>query len=296
MAPKIKKPKIETPAPDIWEFKEAQSKHYIEKFKKEIYTDIMFGNKYIGIAMIGDVHLGNKGTDYEQAREDALLIAKTPHMYALLGGDEVDNFINMKITSAVVNKNTAPTEEIELFNKYLKFFKSKVLLKISGNHDDWTKQLAGINIYQDICDYSGITSSMSEARVHIRVGKIDYKLGIRHKVRFNSVYNLTHAVKQWLRLGDYDFDVGVVFHNHQFAMESFMSKDRERFAIRTGSYKVADVYGRMCGFNDSRPIMPVIIFDPVEKKMIGMQYLDKAAEYLEFLNSPKSKGKKKTKK
>src|SRR5690606_28868504 len=63
----------------------------------------------IALANLSDMHIGNAGTDHRRMLEDARLIQKTPGMYAVFGGDGVDNFI--KHQSAMVAKTSNPEEE-----------------------------------------------------------------------------------------------------------------------------------------------------------------------------------------
>ena len=182
----IKKKSVKHKKPDIWKYKEQQSKAFIEEFKNESEADILFPAKYTGFVFIGDLHLGDKGTDHERARQDAELIAKTPNCYAMLNGDYVDNFIKTKIISAIVNKDISPSEEFELLERYLEFLNGSAVLAISGNHDSWQKELCGIDHFKTAFLKQDVLYARDEFRLNACIGKQMYKIGMRHKYKYNS--------------------------------------------------------------------------------------------------------------
>src|SRR5690606_18261354 len=97
--------------------------------------------------------------------EDARLIQKTPGMYAVFGGDGVDNFI--KHQSAMVAKTSNPEEEYAALYWFLSQMRGSLLAGVSGNHDclsDDTELLTrrGWVSYLDIRDSDQVFSMNPE--------------------------------------------------------------------------------------------------------------------------------------
>jgi predicted MPP superfamily phosphohydrolase len=276
----VDKPKLKKP--DLWLAKKQQNAYHIEKFKKETVGKMSVPN-WTAICMIGDMHFGNKGVDMSAAEQDATLIGKTKNAYAVLLGDTVDNFVQTKIISAVVNKNTSPNEEHELFEHWLSLLKGQAIVAISGNHEQWSKSLAGVDIFKDIYRDRMIAYAQSKFMLHLKVNKQKYVIKMRHKYRFNSSLNETHCVKQMLRMDGEDFDIGVVGHHHSYATEEFVHNETKRLAIRTGSYKVADTFSREVGFTPADAIMPVVLLSPNKREIIPFSDLERGLDYLNFL-------------
>ena len=279
----ITKPIIKTKKPDNWGTKADQCEYYIDKFTHENQLK-MSDSKHIMIVPICDPHFGNTGVRMKLAGDHAKLIGKTENCYAFLAGDATDNFVNMKIVSAMVNKNSSPVEERQLLDEYLGFFNNHVLLAISGNHEEWSKALAGIDLFRDLYKKHQIFYGQSCFYVELTCGKNLYRIYLRHKYRFNSSINQTHTVKQMLRMDDVDFDIGIVAHNHEAAFELFLWKKLTRLAIRGGSYKVADAYGRQMGFNQAVPIMPSFICRADHRAILPFENIEEGVDYLNFLN------------
>ena len=92
----------------------------------------------IAIAFMGDVHMGDVGTDYKQLLEDVELIKNTENLYLVTGGDYINNFMKR-------NRNY---NEYEVFQprmqwKMAEWFFSELedsfLAVATGNHDNWAE-------------------------------------------------------------------------------------------------------------------------------------------------------------
>lgn len=282
---KINKRKSTIKEPDKWEFKKQENKAYIDKFKIENVIDVSH-DKWMGLVFVGDNHLGNSGVDMEAMQRDAEFISSSSGLYAVLCGDQVDNFVNMKIVSAVINKNSSPKDEHYFLERYLQFFNGKVIVGISGNHEHWSKAMSGFDVFRDLYNHNQIVYGSDEFYINLTVGEQTYEILIRHKYRYNSSFNLTHSVKQMYRMYK-QFDVGVLAHHHEYAVETTYIGDRQVALIRTGSYKVADVFGREIGWKPSVPIMPVVCFNPQKKQMITFCDLKSASDFINFKNGRK---------
>lgn len=120
---------------DQWRDAEEKSIKRIRRSLERHYFDVEFPDDGgpIAIAAISDQHIA-PGTpvDFRQMRIDAELVRDTPGVYAMLGGDGVDNHI--KHHSAVLAARSTPDEQWKLFEHYLDTFAEKVVSVVSGNH------------------------------------------------------------------------------------------------------------------------------------------------------------------
>lgn len=235
--------------------------------------------KPVAIAFVSDQHISPGNTvDFKRMREDAELIAATPGLYACLGGDGVDNHI--KIRSAGLAARSQPHEQYDLFNWYLGIFAHKIMVLISGNHDAWTDQIAGIDMVQNLARQQRLCYCPAEAHISAIVGEVPYAISFRHQYRMNSSFNNGHAVKQWYRLGEELFDIGCVCHQHEPHVESFEAHGLTRWVCRPGSYQITSSYSRQHGWNRTKPTCPTFIIYPKEREIAGFQDIRLAARVL----------------
>jgi hypothetical protein len=269
------------PIADRWRRQEQVNADKIEDFNQRSKFSLKLEDKPVGIAFVSDQHINAGNIDLRRMREDAELIASTPGLYAMLGGDSVDNHV--KHRSAMIAQEMRPKEQWEFFEHYLSIFADKIVCLINGNHDHWDYQFVGVDMVARIARDHHLCYAPHEARVKLTVGDCPYDVAIRHQYRFNSSFNLTHSVKQFFRMGPATFDVGVLCHLHESALEAFRSHGLIRWACRPGSYKIQDDYGNQYGFNAARPSCPTAIFFPGERRIIGFHDLRDAVLMLKAI-------------
>lgn len=239
-------------------------------------------SKVCGIAFVSDQHIAPESPcDLARMREDAKLIASTPNLFAVLGGDGVDNHI--KHRSAILNSRSTPGDQWRLFNFYLGIFAHKVIALVSGNHDDWTVAVAGVDMLKEIAAKNRIAYAPDEARINVTCGTQQYKVAIRHQYRLNSSFNQTHSPKQWFRNGTEEFDVGVICHHHEPASEHCILHGKKRWVARPGSYQYTSAYSRQLGYNPALPTCPTVILFPDERRLVGFDDVRDAALLLKGL-------------
>jgi hypothetical protein len=239
------------------------------------------------IAAIADQHIQTDGpTDLARAREDAELVRKTAGLYAMLGGDGVDN--HLKHRQAMLAAGSRPKRQWELYDHYLGMFgPDKLLGVISGNHDNWSQHFADIDMVQRLARAKRLFYAQDELLATIKAGKHTFRYAIRHQYRFNSAFNQTHAIKRWWEMGPDNWDVGVLCHLHEVACEPFMKHGQQRWALRPGSYQITSGYTRQYGFNNSTPSCPTAIVRPRTGRIYCLPDVRDAADYLTWLRSRK---------
>jgi hypothetical protein len=248
----------EEPPETLWRREEERSGRLIRKVQQAATFRWECPHPSLLLAVISDMHIG-PGTpcDFAQMKRDAELIRNTPGCYAVLAGDQVDNHI--KHRAAMISSHASPETQYKLFEYYLTILGPKLLVVTSGNHDDWTTQMAGVDVLGRIVRERRVFYHPDEAWLEVKVGAQNYVVAIRHQYRFGSQFNQTHSVKQWLRLGPREFDVGVIGHHHEAAIEQMIYRDRFRWVARPGSYQITSGYARQFGFNNAIPTCPTFL-------------------------------------
>ncbi len=252
----------------VWQREEVRAARAIRKAQTAASFQWTAPNRCLLLAFVSDMHIA-PGTpvDFKRMREDAELIRDTPGCYAILAGDQVDNHI--KHRSAMLAARSQPEDQYRLFEYYLSILGNKCLVVTSGNHDDWTNQFAGVDVLGRIVRERRVFYSPDEAWLDLTVGTQKYVVGVRHQYRFGSQFNQTHTVKQWLRMGPREFDVGVIGHHHEAAIEQHIYRDRFRWVARPGSYQITSSYSRQFGFNHAIPTCPTFLFHGDEHDISG---------------------------
>jgi predicted phosphodiesterase len=243
----------------LWEMQTAISERTIRERKHTTYRHLYFdGEAPIIVCLPSDLHLGAPGTDHARILADQQLIAATPRCYQINGGDVFDNAI--KHRGQMLASDSRPTREIMLLEHLLDLAGHTYIGVVSGNHDDWTLELAGVDVLKMLFRNRNIIYAPSRLHLTLHVGDAEYRVMVTHKYRYNSSLNPLHAVQRMLERGQDDFDIGVIGHSHVCATGVFHYKRQRRGAIRPGSYEVASEFLNRHGFDDAVPSCPCAIF------------------------------------
>lgn len=262
-----------------WKAAEVDNAEHIKRALLMARFSVELPSEPCAITFVSDQHISLGNTvDLQRMREDAELIAGQDGCFAILGGDATDNHI--KHRSAVLAARSQPSEQFELFEYYLGIFSHRVLVAISGNHDLWTNQIAGVDVLSMLLQKQRVCYAPDEAILDIKVGGQGYHVGMRHQYRMNSTMNQTHCVKQWMR-NDESLDIGCIGHHHVGAVEPFYQHGLERWTCRPGSYQITSAYSRQFGYGSTRPTCPTFIVYPDRREIIGFQDIRPALRLLQ---------------
>jgi hypothetical protein len=259
-----------------------------EKNKKDQVAkksqSIHLGNKPTGIAFLSDLHLGNSGTDYGAIFKDTKLVADTPGMYAAFHGDGIDNWITPKLQSLQRNQAVSFQTELMLFRRWLELIQEKLLLVVSGNHDNWTSKISGVDIIPSLLESTTILYDPNEIYVDISCGSYSWNVLIRHKWKYSSIFNPTHGIEVGFDRLSRPFDIGIGGHTHIGTLfRPFYRHGEERLALLTGAYKRIDSFSKEIGYAETANNgCGAIIFMP-DGKMWYNSDLEVACNYLTYL-------------
>jgi hypothetical protein len=281
------------PIEELLERAVKQSSRAVARAQSRPYALARIVTKHpVALTFVSDQHIqaGHGATDMARMYEDAELIQQTPSLYALLGGDGVDNHI--KHRRALVESGSLPADEWRLYNHYLGIMGHKILGVIAGNHDHWARDFAGIDMVFELAQKQKIHYAPDE--IVLMVELVDsaeadsgqrYTIKMRHKYRFNSSLNVGHTVKRMYDMAGDQFDIGCVCHNHVAHLESFDRHGLTRYAVRPGSYQIQTSFGSEQGYGLSYPTCPTAILWPNERRIVPFHDIREATEYLEVLRA-----------
>lgn len=270
------------PIDQLWDKAAEINKQKIKEAETLHNFDAKFSdNLPIAVSFASDQHISVGNTvDLEKMKADAQLIAATDGMSVVCVGDAIDNHI--KHRAAMVHARSTPGDQYKLLDYYLGLLQEKLLVLVSGNHDDWTNQFAGVDVLKMLADKNKVMHAPDEARISVSLPSHTYEIAARHQYRFNSQLNQTHSLKQWFKMGAAAFDIGVLAHLHELAMEPVNLHGLERWVCRPGSYQITSAYSRQLGFNIVNPSCPTFILYPDRRDIVGFTGLRHAARFLTY--------------
>lgn len=260
-------------------------------------------DKPVAIIFPSDLHVGAPGTAHYQIRDDFRRIAQHPGIYAYLGGDWGNNYIIPKLMTAGLNDTFAAGDEQREIIIYLvqQLVQSKpdgsqtILAWGDGNHDNWLRKMANLDtrliMLAEIAHlYAGQGSVMG-----LQVGSQDYRVFRRHRQRWSSVFNHAHAVVAEYQRGPFEFDIGVIEHQHMSHYALFDGKERtdgktDRVAVRPGTYKLTDPHAEEHGFYYSSSELISVILWPDRFRMQPVKGLHQVIDLLDAVRREEHAG------
>jgi hypothetical protein len=278
-------------ARQLWDLAAGQFEQVraIEEEKKT--QSIYLGDMPTGIAFLSDLHLGNSGTDYAAIMADTELIADTPGMYAAFHGDGIDNWIVGKLQALQRGQAVSHQSEVMMFRYWLEKIHHKLLLVVSGNHDNWTAKIAGLDIIPTLLGDTHVLYDSYQVRVNLQCGDASWDTVVRHQWKYSSIFNPTHGIEVGYDRMGVPFDIGIGGHTHIGTLfRPFYRHHKEKLALLTGAYKRVDSFAKEIGY---APTMSngcgAIIFMPDGKLWYNTD-LKVASDYLKYLRSQYVRG------
>ena len=99
-----------------------------------------------------DWHLGSEHVRYNDVLKIARLIAKTPQVYVIFGGDYADNFTKYSPGGGIWEQTMPPAKAINEVLNLVDIMKDKVIGVIAGCHDLWDFRTSGKKFSREIAD------------------------------------------------------------------------------------------------------------------------------------------------
>lgn len=243
-----------------------------------------------GLALGGDPHLDDNGTDIRLIQEHVAIINRTPGMLAGNVGDYSNNWIG-RLARLYGQQSLSAAEAWVLVEWFIQSV--PWLFLIGGNHDLWSG------------DGDPIKWMAKQARVSyeangMRLGltlpsKRVIRLNARHDFSGKSQWNTAHGVGKAAQMGWRDHLL-VAGHTHQggYQIVRDPSTGLLSHCLRVSSYKTYDRYADEKGLpNQSISACPVAIIQPdapddSTRLVTVIQDLETAADFLTFLRKRKT--------
>ena len=171
----------------------------------------LYGGHDITIVPIADVHLGSEGCMQEEFIDFVKTIEQTPNMYAVLGGDLIENATKSSVSN-VYRQTMSPMEQKKMMCKILEPIRDRILCANGGNHERRTTR--DQDVTYDICAKLDIDDRYREsiAFVKIQLGLEKNSLGNKAGTYQRPTYTIavTHGAGGGVLSG------GVINRNERF--------------------------------------------------------------------------------
>jgi len=241
----------------------------------------------VTIALLSDAHVSATGTDLPALLEFAEYVARTPDMYCIGMGDLLDNPIKHK------GGNVAQiADDVRFLDLLVGRFRGKLLGTTSGNHDDWSKVLAGHDHLKALAQRHKIHYAPDELLWVVEI--VDptdaahvtatYRIHTRHQWRRGSALNPCHACWTWWQEEGMNWDaipdVLAIGHNHVSAVESRQYDARDMWAIRPGTFQRDSSFARAKGYGRYRATTPAIVLPPVQGRVVCFADPEDATQFV----------------
>ena len=265
---------------------EEQHRRFRDKHRraqKKKRQTIRFDTGPVMLAMIGDQHIGNGGTNVKRIFEEQKTILQTPGAYVWQMGDVVDNFIVGRLKEQNMKPSAPIWEQWQLAQEYMDRWDDRMVAFVGGNHGAWTMSETQIDYRRDICP-DGVLYDGDDIRATVTVGSAEYEIWARHKWRGHSIYNPTHGQERAMRFADPDPDIFVGAHTHEGSMfREVIHEGRRKAAVQIGTYKLHDDHAREQGYpeSDGSTACTLILHD--DGSFHGMADLDAAKRYMQAI-------------
>lgn len=243
----------------------------------------------IGLAIVGDPHLGSNGCNIALMRSDVALMAGTEGVYAMNIGDTVDNWGGRLLNLYAENDVSKQTER-KLARWFLENSGVRWLVWLEGNHDLMD---GGFINYLRAINANRIVMTDWQAKFRLAFpNKSETRVNAAHNHKGTSIYNPLHGQKRASLWGGADgADLIVAGHHHTWA-QSMEEGDDGHVTImaRARGYKSADDYALHHGFPDrTHGASLLYVIDPRQEDPLRRHKLfpslAEGCEYLTWLRS-----------
>lgn len=242
----------------------------------------------ITLTLWSDAHVSAKGTDLAAQMEFAEFVGGTPGVYSLGMGDWLDNPIKHKGSNV-----HQIADDLRFLDLLVGQFKGKLLGTTSGNHDDWSKVLAGTDHLLQLAKRHRIHYAPDELLWTVEIVDPDcpdevtatYRIYTRHQWRRGSMLNPCHACWTWWQEEGPNWptipDVMAIGHNHVAVVESRQYEARDMWAIRPGSFQKDSSFARAKGFGRYRHTTPAIVLPAQQGRVVCFADPEDAVQYMQ---------------
>lgn len=212
-----------------------------------------------GIALLGDPHIDDDGTDIDLLQQHVKIINAHEHLFPIGIGDYSNNWVG-RLARLYANQTTSAREAWVLVEWLVNSLHWLAL--VAGNHDVWT-QNSGDPI-QWMAKAARVMYEAHGVRLGLQAGPRTFRINARHDFAGRSQYNTAHGPAKAVLFGWRDH-VAVAGHTHVSGIQILRDpmSGLITHALRIGSYKTHDAYALEKGLpNQTFMVCPVTIIRP----------------------------------
>ena len=282
-------PDGKVPAEDVLDYLQ---KHYEKaaelKATKKWFKIKMPDDKPVGLAFVGDPHLGDNGVNYPLLRHHVSLLAETDGMYAVNIGDTANNWTG-RLVKLYGEQDSSRSTERQLADWFLNESGIDWLCWLMGNHDMWgefSEILRGYNIKR---------IPMEDWQAQFRLmfpNKKQCRIWASHNFKGHSMWNTLHGPQKAAHMKE-EAHIYANGHTHNWAIHQEESGSKSPFTywlVRARGYKYLDEYAELLGHfpqQEGATITAIVNPDAATEAGFVQCYadMDEAAEYLTWLRS-----------
>jgi hypothetical protein len=236
-------------------------------------------SKPVGIAFWGDWHIGGKGIDYRQLDADANTISATDGLYVIGMGDYKDNASALVHQSSTQESIATTDMQDKMVFRIFERTKDKHIVTLRGCHEQWDKRNANKDYVQALCDITGAVNLWHGGIVNLTVGEQEYRIGARHKFKFESSLNTTNAQRNFMiEFGP--CDTVAIAHKHFCEVHDSHKMKQDTVYLRSGAYKRYDEFGQQLAGYEGMYGVPIVIYWPDKHLMLPFRDFQTGLEML----------------
>lgn len=245
--------------------------------------------KPIAVALVGDPHVDNPGTDWVTLDHDMQLIAKTPGMYAVNGGDLQDNWVG-RLARLYADSTITRTQAGILSKEVLSGYGVRWLAVLLGNHDLWSE--GALEIVKGMCAAEvPVLEWQAKFQLKFLNGRI-CRIWAAHDFPGHSMWNENHGAQRAQKMRD-DAHIYSAHHKHSWSLGQGENPRNGQcyWLARSRGYKAIDSYANVKGYDKKKSGATITaVIDPNEPE--GPKFVHcyaDVAEAAEFLTWKRKK-------
>lgn len=217
-----------------------------------------------GIVFFGDGHIGSWGWAARRQMEDLRLVANTDGLFPVFMGDDWDNFVFDFAKWASV---MPPSHQRAIGHYMMKLLFPKTIAVVGGNHLEWTKKVADIDLSAELAVKSDAVFLGTRGDLFARLGDQEYHLFLHHRARGGSTLNKSNSA----RVASDDIggaDIIVEADKHDPWIHTEYKARKRQVWLRTGTYKIEDEYPDEIDFPQGKWDMPMVLIYPDRRRVV----------------------------
>lgn len=251
--------------------------------KMDIVQDEINVNADAGFVLLiglSDLHMGNKGVNYEYIDRLLDFINDHPRVFAYINGDLIANWVDFSPDSGGYDEILPPKYQNKIAEYKVSQIKDSLLWIIQGNHEYRSEKQGETSPLERISKKFNIPYLGHGGRINLTVNDIPYKIHCRHKFRYNSSFNPTHSCVRLNDVLDAEAEIVAIGHKHQAAITKQFKAGKWRTYVRYGAAYPTSNFEEYLGYEQTPLVAPSILMSGNKKFHEPFMELDVAEKFI----------------